>query len=485
MQGSRAGTRSAVRSGLYTGLSTATVSAAAALAGALLARKFGHGAKTDGFFAAYAVYIVLLLVASALRVVVLPELARARATGALGRETGTWALALAVPLVPAVVVAVAAPDAIAGVITGNGAGKASAAELLPWLVPAAAAQVLAGLAASALGALDDYGTAAAGFATGAVVGLIVIAALVDHGVIAFGYGLSVNAAIALGVPLAVVVRRAALALPGLAVGRRLWTLVEGVALPFALQGLYLIAYRFASGLGSGRPTTFSYAYLIASFLVAITATSIALVSSVPLTRTELTPARTTRHVVSASWICLPVVALLAGIFALAGEQIARLVLGPDYGGSTGSELGRLVGYLSPWSVASVALSVTFPLLFVRGRARWLPLLAVGALGVQVLVEWACSAAFGLGGVAAGMAVTTALVLAVLLHSLGALAATARGVVVAAVACGLPAVAAFALAALLLGPAAAAVVGALLYAVALAVWRPAPLLAAWLYLRHLG
>jgi hypothetical protein len=47
------------------------------------------------------------------------------------------------------------------------------------------------------------------------------------------------------------------------------------------------------------------------------------------------------------------------------------------------------------------------------------------------------------------------------------------------------VAAFALAALLLGPVAAAVVGALLYAVALAVWRPAPLLAAWLYLRHLG
>ncbi len=61
-------------------------------------------------------------------------------------------------------------------------------------------------------------------------------------------------------------------------------LVEGVSLPFALQGLYVIGYRFASGLGSGRPTTFSYAYLIASLLVAVTATSIALVSSVPLSR---------------------------------------------------------------------------------------------------------------------------------------------------------------------------------------------------------
>src|SRR6185437_16049264 len=99
----------------------------------------------------------------------------------------------------------------------------------------------------------------------------------------------------------------------------------------------------------------------------------------------LTPAGTRRHVVSASWICLPVVAVLAGIFALAGEQIARLALGSDYGGDTGAELGRLVAYLSPWSVASVALSVTFPLLFFRGRARWLPLLAAAALGVQVLV----------------------------------------------------------------------------------------------------
>ena len=39
-----------------------------------------------------------------------------------------------------------------------------AAELLPWLVPAAAAQVLAGVAASGLAALDDYVTAAVGFA---------------------------------------------------------------------------------------------------------------------------------------------------------------------------------------------------------------------------------------------------------------------------------------------------------------------------------
>ena len=95
MQGSHSGRRSAVRSGLLTGLSTAAVSGSAALAGAILSRKFGHGVETDGFFAAYFVYVAVVLVASALRVVVLPEFARAQEAGKLGREVGSWALALA------------------------------------------------------------------------------------------------------------------------------------------------------------------------------------------------------------------------------------------------------------------------------------------------------------------------------------------------------------------------------------------------------
>ena len=77
----------------------------------------------------------------------------------------------------------------------------------------------------------------------------------------------------------------------------------------------------------GRPTTFSYAYLIAALLVAVTATSLALVSSVPLSRDELTPARAGRHVVAASWLSLVVVAAAAGVFALAGERVARWALG--------------------------------------------------------------------------------------------------------------------------------------------------------------
>src|SRR3954451_1583607 len=219
MEPSHSGRRSALSSGIVTGLSTAAVSGSAAIAGALLARKFGHGTETDGFFAAYAVYVALVLVASALRVVVLPRFARAHEGGVLGREVASWGLALAVLLLPAVAVSILAADGVARLLAGGGDARHAAAELLPWLVPAAAAQILAGVAASGLAALDDYLTAAVGFGAGAVAGLVVIVAFVDRGVAAFGWGLALNAAIALGVPLAVLVARMGSARPE----RQVWS----------------------------------------------------------------------------------------------------------------------------------------------------------------------------------------------------------------------------------------------------------------------
>src|SRR3954467_11905978 len=166
MQGSPDARRSAVGSGILTGISIAAVSGSAAVAGAILSRKFGHGVKTDGFFAAYAVYIALVLVANALRVVVLPTFARARADGRLGPEVGAWSTALALPVVPVVVLGLAAPHWVAGLLTPSSAARDPAAHLIPWLLPAAGAQIYAGIAASALAALDDYGTAAFGYAAG-------------------------------------------------------------------------------------------------------------------------------------------------------------------------------------------------------------------------------------------------------------------------------------------------------------------------------
>lgn len=473
-----------VRSGLVTGVSTGLVSLSAAGAGVVLSRKFGHGVRTDGFFAAYALYLALVLVASALRVVVLPGFVRAHRDERLGGEVTTWLASLSVPIVPLLVLCICWPDLVARVLSGNPDARHAAASLLPWLVPAAACQIAAGLFASALAALDDYDTAAAGFGAGAVVGLIAIIALVDHGVVAFGWGLAVNAAIAAGLPLVVLLARHGLARPDASAVVRLRELVEGVSLPFALQGLYVVGYRFANGLGPGKATTFSYAYLIAATLVAVTATSIALVVTVPFARGDTSAERVAHHVGAISWLSLAAVGGAAGVFALAGATIARHVLGSQYGGGTGAELGRLVVYFAPWMIASIAVTVAYPLLFVRGRARWLPLLALGALGAHVVVEWGGRTVGGLGGVAGGMAVTTAGVLAVVLAALSALRGTTLLLLPATVVVGAVAVVSFGVPAVLLGSLVAAAVGLVVYAVVLGVARPSGLRHAWSYLHSL-
>jgi len=484
MEGNRSVGQGAVRSGLLTGISTAAVSGSAAVLGVILARKFGHGVKTDGFFAAYGVYLALVLVAGSLRVIVLPRFVAARAAGRLSGEVGTWAVALAPPLALVTLLAVAWPHGIASALSSNPAARDQAAQLLPWIVPSAVAQIYGGLVASALATFDDYGWAAFGFAGGSIAGVVLTLALVGHGVVAFGWGLALNGVLSFGIPLVPLVARRGAGRPDGRFAGRLLELCEGVALPFALQGLYVIGYRFASGLGTGRATTFSYAYLIAAFLVAITASSIALVATVPFAREGSSASRVARHVIAISWLSLALVAAAAGVFALVSEQIVQRVLGASYGGGTGAELGRLVVYLAPWMIASVAVTVTYPLVFVRGRARWLPFLALAALGAQVVVEWGARAAFGLAGVAAGLAATTALVLAVLLARLGALRRVARGLCVAALVCGGLGALAFGLPKLVVGPYAAAVAGLVAYALVLALWRPAGLRQAWAYVRTL-
>jgi O-antigen/teichoic acid export membrane protein len=484
VQGNDSRGRGTVSSGVLTGISTAVVSGSAAIAGVILSRKFGHGVKTDGFFAAYAVYLALVLVASALRVIALPRFALARAEHRLGGELATWLGALAVPLIPIVVIAIVWPEGVAHALTGGAEARHSAADLVPWLVPAAAVQVVAGVLASALAALDDYVVAAVAFAAGAVVGLVAIALLVGHGVVAFGWGLALNAAVAVTVPAVVLATRGVFAPPDRQPLQRLWLLAEGVALPFALQGLYVIAYRFAAGVGPGEATTFSYAYLIVAFLVAVTATSVALVATVPFAREGASPERAARHVVSIAWVSLALVAAAAGVFALAGAPVVKHVLGSSYGGSTGAELGHLVVYFAPWMVTSVAVTVAYPLVFVRGRARWLPALAVAALLVEVAAAWIGRSAFGLAGIAASLAVTTGAVLLALLVSLHAAERALRGLAVAAVAVGALAAAAFGIPAALLGPVAAAAAGLLLYTLALGALRPPGLRHAWAYLRSL-
>jgi hypothetical protein len=151
----------------------------------------------------------------------------------------------------------------------------------------------------------------------------------------------------------------------------------------------------------------------------------------------------------------------------------------------GAELGRLIVLLAPWILASVAISLAFPLAFVTGRTRALPWIGLAALALQVPLAWLGAELFELDGLAVSLAVTTVLVCGALLRQLGALQATAPGLVAAALTIATVAGVAFVPASLLLGSVAAAAIGVVVYVIVLALVRPRGLADGWHYLRALG
>ena len=468
----------------------AVVTGLSAAVGVVIAREFGRGVETDGFFAAYGVFLVLVLAASAVRVAVLPSLARAREDGSFGSVLASYALAVSVVAVPALALGVLASGWTAAQLAAGlpASAQETAADALVFLVPAAVAHLVAALCASALAAHDSYGTAAAGYALGSIVGLAVIVWRVEEdGIVACAWGTLTNGAITLAVPLAALALRADWGRRAkLDVGARLIELARAAALPIALQAFFVVCLRFASGLGTGSVTSFTYAYFVAAALVAVTASSLGMVSSVPLARAALSPERASRHVVSTALVSFAAVAAAAGVFALVGDRIVHAALGPAYEGEAGNEVGRLIVLLGPWMAASIGITVTFPMLFVAGTGRRLPPLAGAALLLHIVVTWAAVTMFELDGAALAVTISTLLVLVALLRLLSprVLRESGRGLVVGTAFTGGIALIAFGTLALLLPAAAAAALGVAVFGGLLLLLRGFGLRQAWSYLRTL-
>ena len=482
-------------SAALTALSTLLVTAFAAVVGVVIAHEFGRTEETDGFFAAYGVFIVVVLAAQSIRVAVLPSLARARGERRLAGTIAGFAVALAVVALPLLLVGELAATPIAKLLTGNGteASHAACAEALRWMIPAGVAHLFAGLAASGLAALDDYATAAFGYAAGSLSALALILGTVhSDGLVAVSRGMALNGLVALLVPLAGLAWRAgharmpagAVRPSGAPLASRLGVFAAAAALPIALQLLYVVCLPFAGRTGPGAVTSFGYAYLAAASLVSVTAFSIGLVSSVPLTRVGLTAGSVSRHVTSSGWVALSLIAAAVGVFALAGGPLVERVLGGSYGGDVGAEVGRLVVVLAPWMVASVGVNVSFPLAFVAERLKALPWIGLAALGLQILLAWIASGLWGLDGLAVALALSTFLVFMALLRELGALRGGLRGVLAAALVMGGLALVAFVPPALVLSATRAAAIGLVLYAALAVGVRPRPLRSSWGYLRAL-
>ena len=200
-----------------------------------------------------------------------------------------------------------------------------------------------------------------------------------------------------------------------------------------------------------------------------------------------TPERVARHVVATSWISLALVAPRPASSPSSARRSSSACSGratpaAPAPSSAGSSSPRARG----WSPRS-RVTVAFPLLFVQGRARWLPLLAVARAPRPRARRWVLQRAFGLTGVAVGAGASRPRSCSPCCsRALARVAADACGLVAAAVVCGgarrrsrtgCPR--------LVLGAgAAAAVVGLAVYAACSRPGAPAGLRDAWRYVRAL-
>ena len=162
------------------------------------------------------------------------------------------------------------------------------------------------------------------------------------------------------------------------------------------------------------------------------------------------------------------------------------MLGSEYGGETGNELGRLIALLGLWMAASVGVTITFPLLFVAARERRLPAVAIATLALHVLVAWLAIEAWELDGAVVALTVTTLVILVALLAllSMPVLTGVARGLGLAALATGGLALLAFGAADAVAGAVVASLAGLALFAALLVATRSLGLRDAWAYLRAL-
>ena len=363
--------------------------------------------------------MVVVTASQAIRVAVLPSLARSREEGTARRDGGgirsrtghrrrcRSSSSRSSP-----------PTSLADVLTGDGSEVArdACAEALRWVVPAWVAHLFTGLVASTFAALDDYAMPALGYALGSAAGLVYIVTRTDaEGIVAVSRGMAVTALVGLLVPLVVLAWRAQRASMPRAPRVRRASGSTGVSGSSSRRPRsrcrcssgYLVSMPFAGRLGSGAVTSFGYAYLACATLAGITSFSIGLVSSVPLSRVELTPQAVARHVVASTWVALVVVGAAVGALASSARELVEGVLGPDYGDEVGEEVARLIVVLSAWIVVAVGVNVAFPLAFVTGRLRALPWIGLAALAAQLLLAWVGVELFELDGLAVSLAVVDA------------------------------------------------------------------------------
>jgi peptidoglycan biosynthesis protein MviN/MurJ (putative lipid II flippase) len=347
---------------------------------------FGKTAKTDGLFTAYAVYGVILMLAQSLRTTIVARLLE---------TTPMWtAFELYLGSVLALTVLVALPlvalgSPLAELLTGSSTGDAhDTARTALWLFAiAGGAQLVAGLGAAALGALDRFVAASAAYlaaGVASIVGLAALAAPLDVTAVpvAVAAGSVLNAALMIRGLLSAGWRPRARLVTSMAdLGRRLWTIFSGAALYAASQAIFVVSLALAARMSSGSATVYTYAFFAASFVVGASSGSAGIVLAAPLAQTwDRSPASLAPHLATIVRLGATLILPVLGIAAVAGDDLAGVLFGSKF--TTGDTHALAGSFVALGGFMLAMLAITVPLLAAFALSRY-P--AVAAISIAALL----------------------------------------------------------------------------------------------------
>jgi hypothetical protein len=381
---------------------------------------FGKTAKTDGLFTAYGVYGILLMLSQSLRTTIVARLVEApslwRAFDGYMGAVLVLALVAAGPLI-------VLSDPLAHLLTGSASGDAhDTARTALWLFAiAGGAQLLAGLGAAALGALDRFVAVSVAYLSAGVASVIGVAALagpldVTAVPVAIAAGSVLNAALMTRSLLAANWRpHARLIATAVQLGRRVWTIVSGAALYAASQAIFVVSVALAARMGGGDATVYTYAFFAASFIVGASSGSVGIVLAAPLAQTwDRTPVSLTPHlrtiVALGATLTLPVL----GIAAVAGPDLASVVFGSKLTGGDANALAGSFVALGGFVLAMLAITVPLLAAFALSRYPAVAAVAIAALFAHTGLSIAAATTDRLEMLAATASVSTVLMLVGLL-----------------------------------------------------------------------
>jgi len=402
------GPSSEARAGMAMGVATMTMAAASGVQAVAYLASFGVTARTDAFFAAFALYAVFGVFCQSIRVTSVPLLVG----GDRVMRGRTFAAALALVAVPVLLACGPLAEPLAALLAPglDESVRDTTVHALYVLGGAMVLQLAAAGAATLLGVWRRFDVVAAAYIAGALAGVatyFVVEGAAEE--LSLGWSMLAMAVVTslwmvVGLERARTVREPGDVPPPAQLARHAGGILARTMVYFVFNGLFLVTLAFVSRSDAGDATVLSYAYLFVSYLVAGTGVAVG-VSRVPdMARGakedwDEVVADTVPHGFRyAMLVCAPALAALV----TGGAGLVEELVPSGFSAGDVDSLRLFAALLTPWLAAALLVNYLLPALFALGRARLVNVLALPMALMQVLTAFVGDAVAGSAGVVGAM-----------------------------------------------------------------------------------